>query len=55
MDYLQLIFHFILHGLVGHLMHGLVVCEPVWTGSPVDIPLNSAFTSSPSNVWTSGM
>ena len=55
MDYLQLIFHFILHGLVVHLMHGLVVCEPIWTDSPAGIPLNSAWTSGPPNVWTSGM
>ena len=41
----QLIFHFILHGLVVHLKYELVVCEPIWTGSPADIPLHSAWTS----------
>ena len=42
-------------GRLAPLMYGLVVCEPIWTGSPADIPLQSAWTSDSHNVWTSGL
>ena len=46
---------FILQGLVVHLMYEVVVCKPIWTDIPADIPFYSAWTSGPPNAWTSGL